>query len=264
MQVKWKLALFPLIGLIASGCVTFLEKLQQPGIETVEARVTGINFDGIRLAVDIDVYNPYSAVIQAMPVNAHIEVNEQKVFSTESVPPLPVKAKQSGRITFPAYITYADLARLDRATVNLSEVAYRVYGYVETRVAGVPTRIPFSHRATFPVLRPPALSTLKVKLADVSLSKAKIIADAEIDNPNIFDLGIGDLSYILNLGTAEVAGLKAESEGKLQAGKKGTVTLTGEISAGSGLINLLMKGVDIHPEISASGFLQTPYGEVKL
>jgi LEA14-like dessication related protein len=140
---------------------------------------------------------------------------------------------------------------------------YEIEGLMKVPVLGLHLRIPFAHEGVFPVLRPPTVSTMKVQLEDVSLSKARIVADAEITNPNAFDVGIKDLSFALNLGNAQVMGLKT-TDAAVAAKNKKRLLLSGEISAANGLINVLMNGISGEPEISASGLLQTPYGYIKL
>jgi len=247
---------------LVSGCAT-IASLSKPEIRVLEPRITNISFQDVQLAVDLDIYNPYPFRITAAPSEYKIDIEDQKFLAGEIVSELSISPKQRGTLTVPARIAYADLARLGGGISKASELKYTLYGFVRMPIAGSNFDIPFSHRGVFPVLRPPVFSAVKVQLAEVSLSKAVVITEAEINNPNAFDLGLKELTYVLNLGNAKVAGLKSATEGTVAASSKGRVTLVGEISAASGLIHVLMNGVPSEPQLSASGLLLTPYGKIK-
>jgi len=234
-------------------------------VESVQASITGIDFTGVRLKLEMDVFNPHSFLIHAVPVQVGIAVKGKEIFKSDTAVESSLLPNQTSTVSLPLKLAYADLAKLDKDVSSASQVDYLAYGALKTHIFGTPVEIPFSRSGTLPILRPPVLSTVKVQLADVSLTKARVIADAEIENPNVFDLGIKDLTFAMNLGSAQITGLKPDGEtATVTAGKRDRIILTGELSAGSGLINVLMNGVSGHPELAASGYLQTPYGEIKL
>ncbi len=250
--------------LILPACATVAASLQKPEVQDVQSRITRMDFQGVRLLIDMDVVNlsPFTAKVE--PSHYTLDINQQQFCTADINPDLSLAPKQSDVITFPIVVNYSDLERVGKEVSNASEVDYTVHGHIKMLLLGAHIDVPFSGAGKFPVLRPPSLVAVKVRLTDVSLSKAKLIADTEVTNPNVFDLGIRELTYELDLGSTRINGLKAQSEGTVAAGKKLRLTITGEISAGNGLINVLMNGVSVVPEVTASGFLQTPYGKVKL
>jgi LEA14-like dessication related protein len=259
--IHYKIICFLLIVFV-TGCSTLLS-IRQPEVAAVRPRITSIDFESIRLAMDVHVRNPYPFRIGAVPAQLQLTVNGKKIFQGEIATATPIALVQTGKVTFPVALNYSDLFRLGKELANASEVKYTASGVVRVPVMNTTFDIPFSHQDSLPILRPPTVSALKVQLSDVTLSKAKIVADAEMCNPNSFEVGIKNLSFALNLGNAKVGGLKAVSNAVPPKSKE-RLLLSGEISAKSGLIDVLMNGVSGPPEISAIGLLQTPYGEVKL
>lgn len=260
-STRYKIICFFLIVLIP-GCTTLLS-IRQPEIVAVRPRVTSIDFESVRLAIDIHVRNPYPFRIGAVPAQLQLTVKGKRVFQGEMATASPIALAQTGKVTFPVALNFSDLFKAGKELANASEVEYTASGRVRVPVMNTVFEIPFSHHDRLPILRHPTVSTLKVQLSDVSLSKAKIVADAEMSNPNSFEVGIKNVSFALNLGNAKVGGLRALSNAVPPKSKE-RLLLSGEISAESGLINVLMNGVSGSPEISAMGLLKTPYGEVKL
>jgi len=101
-----------------------------------------------------------------------------------------------------------------------------------------------------------------VNLANVSLLKTKINADAAMKNPNAFALGIQNLGYALKIGGVELGGLKATTGSTLDAGETGQLSLSGEVSAASAIVKMIKGGKISGAEIVPSGMIQTPYGPV--
>jgi LEA14-like dessication related protein len=249
--------------LFVFGCATVVP-FRQPQITDVRPRIIDIDFQGVHLAVDVDVYNPGPFLVHGIPAQYGIDIKDKNLATGQASSSFQLPPHQKETVKLPLSFAYSDLARIGKDVAGASELSYTIHGMLRIPVLATHIDIPFSHEGKFPVLRPPALSAIKVQLTDVSLSKAQITADAEISNPNVFEVGINDLTYMLNLGNAQVTGLKASSEKTVAAGEKGRLTVSGEISAENGLINLLMNGISGAPEISASGFIQTPYGKIKL
>jgi hypothetical protein len=158
-------------------------------------------------------------------------------------------------------LSYYDLLRGYPDLRDAAEVRYRLHAAVDLSALGSSIEIPFSHEGTVPIFRPPVATASKVRLADVSLTKARLIVDAEIENPNVFELGVGELSYELDLGDVRVAVHCSAADGaSIGPRQSAKMTLTGDITSAEGLVKLLMNGISGVPKLSASGLVRTPYG----
>ncbi len=108
-----------------------------------------------------------------------------------------------------------------------------------------------------------ALKAAKVRFANVSLSKAKVIVDTDVENPNAFALEVNKLEYELDLGDVQLAVFNESEVGSIGPEQVGRLTLTGHISASDGLINVLMDGIATLPLVSVSGSVGTAYGTLE-
>jgi LEA14-like dessication related protein len=166
-----------------------------------------------------------------------------------------------GHLKLPVRLSYYDLLRGYPDLRGAAEVRYSLHAALDLSAMGNAIEIPFSHEGTVPIFRPPIATASKVRLADVSLTKARLIVDAEIENPNVFELGIGELSYELDLGDVRVAVHFSTADGATIGPRRSEkVTLTGDITSAEGLVKLLMNGISGVPKLSVSGLVRTPYG----
>jgi LEA14-like dessication related protein len=251
------------VSAVMLGCSTLPVTLR-PDVRAVRPRITAIDFHGVNMAFDVDVRNPLPVVLSSPRLRYGIEIQGSDFVSSEMAASADLPARGVGTVSFPVRLSYYDLWRTYKNLGDASEVPYRLHVAIVCAALGQSFEIPVSHAGAVPILRPPVLTALRVRLADVSLSKATIIVDSEVKNPNVFSLGIGNLRYRLDLGDVRIGDLSASSAGSVRAGQTQQFNLSGEVSASNGLIKLLMSGVSGKPEITASGLVQTPYGPVRL
>jgi LEA14-like dessication related protein len=248
--------------MVMSGC-SLLQEIQKPEIVSVRPGITGIDFDAISMAFDVDVNNPYPIPIRAPRFRYGLDIQENEFFKGEAESGIDLPAAKVGTLTLPVQLSYKDLWRTFQGLSDAKEVDYTLNGAVMFSALGKSFDLPLSHNGKFPVLRPPTFSNVKVDLSEVSLTKAKISVDADVKNPNVFDLGIQGLGYVLKIGDQEIGGLTASSGGMVASEKAGRLTLDGEVSAASSLLRLIRGGRLGDAKIAPSGSIQTPYGPVK-
>ncbi len=267
MEIKMLTVRVFVIGLLLSalilGCST-LPVAMQPEIQEVHPRITAIDFSGVNMTFDVDVNNPLPVPLSGRQFRYGIQIQGSDFISSELNTPVEIPANGVGTVALPIRASYHDLWRTYQNLSDSSEVRYKLHGAIVLSGLGRSFEVPAEHSGAIPILRPPSLTAVRVRLADVSLSKAKIIVDSEIKNPNVFPLGIRNLQYTLDLGDVQVGDLTASSIGSVGVGQTQQFDLSGDVSASNGLIKLLMSGVTTKPEIAATGSIQTPYGPVRL
>jgi hypothetical protein len=169
-----------------------------------------------------------------------------------------------GTATLPIRLQYLELWQAYQKLSGASEVPYTLRGTLLMSAMDQSFELPVRHKGKFPVLRPPTLRGMNVRTSDASLSSAKVHLDVDMKNPNVFDLGVKDMGYIVRLGDVHVGRIRASTIDSIAAGKSGKVTLTGEITGLAALRQLLAGKSLGSPAVSASGAVRTPYGLVKL
>lgn len=245
--------------LTLAGCAR-LPGAPGPEIRNIDARIAGVSFDETRMVFDVAVHNPYLVAIRMPRFRYDLEIEGSAFLSSTVSGNEYLPAGATSIVVLPIRILYRDLLRSYPALREAAEVGYRL------RVALGPStmrpiEVPCYHEGTIPMLRPPVVTASKVRLADVSLREAMLVVDAEVENPNVMEMNIGDLSYELGLSDIRV-GVQSvpANETTIGPGRRARVMLTGAITSSDGLIELLISGVSGAPSLLVSGPVRTPYG----
>mgnify|MGYP001047130854 CR=1 FL=1 len=251
-----------LIAGMICGCATL--GLREPEVRRVRPRITGIDFTGITLAFDVDVYNPNIFRIRAPRLRYAFLVEGSRLFGAETISPVDLPQNDLGMISFPVRVSYFDLYNNLRSLAHLPEANYRLDGGFLLPAGPRTLELPFSHSGTFPILRPPKISDVTVDVAEPSLFRTRIQVNAFASNPNVFPLGIENLGYTLKLGDRRIADLAATARETLKAGETVPLSFSAEVSTASTLLDLLRGGKITDTQLQPYGAIETPYGAVKL
>lgn len=262
--MKWGPGVLAIVALVAhvTGCAG-LNVVKRPEVRAVRPRVTGIDLRGVDLAFDVDISNPYPMAIRAPEFRYGLDVEGNSFVSSRERAKIDLPALRTGTVTLPIRLTYVDLWRTFRDLEGAPEVAYTLHGAVLASALGQSLELPLKHSGTFPVLRPPTLSDVRMQLSDVSLQSARIVADVAMKNPNVFPLGLENLGYSLKIGDEQVAGLTASTTEKIGTGETGQLRLTGTVSASDALTKILRSGIGA-AKLALSGSVETPYGPAQV
>lgn len=249
------------MGLLC-GCATL--GVREPEVRAVHPRITGIDFTGITMAFDVDVYNPNVFAIRAPRLRYALDVEGSRLFGSETTSPINLPKNKTGMLSFPVYISYLDLIQTYQALAHAPEAHYNLTGGLLFPVVGRTLELPFSHEGTFPILRPPTFSDVSVHLGEVSPAGTRIDINALAKNPNVFSLGIENLGYTLKLGDLQIADVSATAGQTLGAGQTAPVHLSAEASTASTVLGFLGGSRLGEAKLVPSGSIQTPYGQVML
>ncbi len=244
---------------LAVGCAS----TGRPEVRTVNAHVSGIDFSGVNVVFNVDVYNPYTVRIKSPMVRYGIDVAETEFMQSEQTTQVDLLAGGVGTIPLPVRMEYAKLWEAHAKLKDAGEIPYRLHGEIIVTNLDFPWEVPLEYKGKLPMLRPPFFSSPRVKIADVSLTGARVALEVKVHNPNVCSLGLANVGYSLALGGVPVGNVRA-SVGELAARSTGTLSLTGEVTAAGALMQLI-RGESLGlPSMGWSGIVQTPYGSVPL
>jgi LEA14-like dessication related protein len=229
----------------------------------VRPRVTGIDLQGVALAFDVDVSNPYPLPIRAPEFRYGLDIEGSSFLTSQERAKVDLPALATGTVTLPVRLTYGDVWRSFRNLAGASEVEYTLHGAIVASALGQSFELPLTHTGTFPVLRAPTFSDVNIQLSDVSLQSARIVADVAMKNPNVFPLGLENLGYVLKIGDEQVGGLTASTAESVGAGETGRLRLTGAVSASDALSKIVRSGIGA-AKLALSGSVETPYGPAQV
>ncbi len=268
-----KLREIGLIVLVALSCFSLGCKMlstqgifgaiEKPRIESISPHITGLDFQGVNLAFDVGVLNPYSVPIKSPQFKYGLDVQGAEFLNSETTSKLDLPAKGVGTVTLPVRLEYLDLWRSYHQLKDAAEIPYTLRGALVFSPLGETIELPLQKSGVFPVLRMPSFSDIQVEPGEVSLGSAKVSLKANVLNPNVFVLGLENLGYRAKLGNIDLGALEVSTLREIQPGGKEQLSLTGALS-GFAAIQQLLAGQSLGAaQILPSGFLQTPYGTVK-
>lgn len=259
----WVVPMISLLALGASGCA-LLPESYRPKLESVTPRIAGIDLSGVDLVFDLGVRNPYPVSIQTPRYRYALAIEGEPFLSNEAASASHLPAREVGILSVPVRVSYRELMNALTGVAGTNEAAYKLDGVLMFKAMGQPLELPFEHEGTFPVLKMPRISSIDVRPSRVTLSGARLDVEANVTNPNIFDIGIQGLGYVLKIGEVEIGGLTATTLETLTAGASGRLNLSGRVS-GRDVLRALTAGGQLGAlRIAPVGLIDTPYGKVNL
>jgi len=255
--------LFALL-LACQGCGMLLNLLGKPKVEVVRPRIEGIDWDGVNLRFDLEVRNRWLLPLRGPLARWRLDIQGREFIRSETRMDVALPARGAGSLSVPVHVSYPALWGAYAGLRGAQEVEYTFRGVLATSVLGLPVRLPVSHSDKFPVLRPPQVTNVRVRIGEASLLKATLIIEADATNPNAFDLDVSGLGYVLKAGEVQLAGLTASTAGTIGPGKTGQLSIVGEVSAARTLLELVRGGRLDKPSLVPTGSIKTPHGMVIL
>jgi LEA14-like dessication related protein len=256
-------ALGLLFSVAAFGCA-YLPSNLQPEILGVTPRIAGIDLEGVNMAFDLDVRNPYPVAIKSPKFKYSFAVEGQPLASEQTAEGVNLPARRTGTATLPVRVGYQDLFNILSGMRGANKANYAIDGAFLIDAVGKKLELPFGHEGILPILQPPKFSAVSMKEPVVSLSGAKIAVDANVANPNIFALGFKNLGYALQIGDIPVGDLAVSTLNQLAAESSGKMSFGGQVSAWDAARGILSGGKLGEIKIVPKGEIETPYGPVKL
>jgi len=238
--------------------------MAKPEVKRVQPKIKGIDLDGVSMQFDLDVSNPYPIPLRSDGLSYRLAVSGTELLDSKTTDPINVPAGQTSNVSLPVRVSYGKLWSAVKGLKDASEAPYELGASADFVVFGRPRSLPFKHRGKLPILRPPTFADPKVSVSKQGLTQMKLAVDANMQNPNAFDLGVEELGYEVKIGEWSLGNIQATTDGKVGAGQTSRVRLSGEVSGANALRQLLGGKSLGRPHISPTGTLTTPYGPVRL
>lgn len=256
---------FLLVGLafVLSSCASIPDSMR-PEIQNVRPRIARLDFQGVDLAFDFDVDNPLPIPIRAPKFQYALAVQNSPFLSQTVASGIDIPASATGKASLPVRLSYMDLFRVVQNLRAENQASYQLSGALLPSVAGQNFQLPFSHSGTVPIVRPPKFSIVDLKTSSGALGSMGLDITADVENPNVFNIGVDGLSYALKMGGLEVGRVGASTNGAVGAGGTGRIQLAAQATGVSALQGLLGGSNFGQLSLIPTGAIQTPYGPIRL
>lgn len=206
----------PVVLLLAlvSGCATLRDlaagAFERPRLTFEAAAVEGLDLDGVTVSLRYRVDNPNGVGLSLAKLGYALEVEGRQVFSGSLPGGLKIPARGAAPLVIPVRLGYAGVSSLVETLLTRDSVAYRISGSVGLDTPVGLVDLPYEHKGTAPVPRPPALSIESAQLASEGL-RVGIDLRLRVANRNAFPVPSGRLDYSLDVGGSGV--VSGQSQG---------------------------------------------------
>jgi LEA14-like dessication related protein len=202
--------------LVFSGCEKagdiLREVIQTPDVSLSDLMVTGISSQRLDLSAKLAIDNPNPVGLYLSSLEYALDLAGNPLFSGVSEEGLDIEPSGASFAEIPISLGYKDVKMIYDSVRGQDEVPYRLTGKVKLDTPIGPVPVPFDIKGNLPVVRPPKIKSVDLKLESLSLSNAELALTIKLFNPNNFALDISQASYALELDG------KHFSEGGIEAG----------------------------------------------
>jgi LEA14-like dessication related protein len=211
---KWWLVSVLLGSLLLSGCAAVQRAIDilQPDLNIKDVHVTGLSFEEIDLAVDVEVDNINPLPINLTGFDYDLKINDISFVKGQQDKQLTIPSLDQTVFQIPVTLNYKNLYETFKSLKDQDSTGYKIACGVSFDLPGLgPTRIPFDTKGEFPTVKLPNIKVDGLKVKKLDFSGADMELKLHMDNPNAFDLILNNIDYNLVVnGKTWVKGLKAE------------------------------------------------------
>jgi LEA14-like dessication related protein len=247
MRGRVLLAFYIVIAFILS-CASLqdLAKIQKPTLNLDKVRFTGISFDAINLAFDIKVSNPNPISAKLAGFDYDFFLEGASFLKGKQTTQVNIAGKGESTVEIPLTLDFNDVYNTFKKLGDQDSTVYKLNCGMsfDLPILG-PTRIPLSHDGKLPLIKLPKILISGLKLNNLSFTKADLVLNLKVDNPNTFDVISNALSYNFKINGKQWASGKSTSA--LTINEKSTNTVAIPIS-----LNILEMGRTVYSILSGN------------
>lgn len=233
----------------AGGCEktkqTIANVIKPPTVSVRDYTVDEISTKHITVILHLLIDNPNPVGLKLTGVTYALTLAGRPLISGATANPVDIKAGGTCEADVSVVVNYSDVLAVYDAVKAVDEVPYEITGKITLDTPIGPLPIPYKSKGMMPVVRPPKVADIGIKLGNVSFSGMDAVVKLTLENPNGFPLDIRFVNYQLFLEN------KPFSSGSVIGARpippRGKATLDAPVnvsfgSAGSWIYSLVLKG----------------------
>jgi len=197
---KWRLLAVFAGSLFLSSCALLQDvtQIQAPRVSFQDVRYTGISFDAIDLAVDVNIQNDNPVSINLSGFDYQFDINDNPFLTGQQEYAFSIASMDQTTLQIPVSVNFQDMYNAVSSLLTEDQASYRMAGGVsfDVPVLGL-LRIPFSKRGEFPAVKLPDIQVSGLRVTRLDVSGADIALNVNIENPNAFELLLNRIDYAL-------------------------------------------------------------------
>lgn len=163
--------------------------VKEPQVQFEEAKIIGLSFRAIDLLFELKVKNSNKVGLKLSGLQYELLINDNPFLKGKQPKEIQIPSAGEEFIEIPMKILFDDLYSTfkDLGSKGLSSYEMKVKLSFEVPVIGA-IEIPLSRKGELPMVKLPKISFEGLSINSLDLSKANIILNFKLSNPNSFDI----------------------------------------------------------------------------
>ena len=223
--------LWAMLGL--TTCETLRAAFKEPTASLNSARLVKITFTGTEMLCKVQVKNPNAFYIPFPEIGWELFIdNNSFVKGVVKNDQQRINARSTTLVDVPVSIEYLEVFNTFKSLIGSDQADYKIALALKFPIPVIRDRVwNFEHKGVFPILKLPTISFKGITAKNLSLSKIDFNVIWEVDNPNIFNMNVKDLSFNLAVNGTSWASGRVPNAPQLTAKRKTEIPLAFTINS---------------------------------
>lgn len=222
LKVKWLLFLILVLSMCSCSVLHSLikERVKEPEVDVIDAKIAGLSFSGIDLIFDLKVKNPNKIGIKLAGFDYDLLLNGNSFLTGNQTRGIEIPSLGEEVIQLPVNLNFLDIYKTFQNLWDQGLSNYQMkFGFsFEMPVLGA-IRIPVSKSGEFPLIKIPKISLQSLNIERLNITNAEMKLKLKVNNPNAFAMILKGGNYQLKLNDQSVfSGLMSDKN--IQIGEK--------------------------------------------
>jgi LEA14-like dessication related protein len=201
-SLKKPILCFSLLFLIA-GCQAVKQvakNIKKPTLSVSGVHVSDFSFTDMTLLFDVKVDNPDPVALHMLSYDYNFKINDNSFVKGDHNKRLDIAAAGASTFQIPVTINFKDLYKLYQSLRVKDTTGYKLLANLHFNIPVLGnTKIPLKTSGAFPLLKLPKIHIANIKVGSINLSKANVVMNLVVDNPNGFALLLNNINYHLDV-----------------------------------------------------------------
>lgn len=196
MKKTFALCLVMGLVLMVSGCETLKMLIKPPAVTFDSVTISGASLFQSTLELTYNVSNPNPVGMKLDAITYNLVVEGKSLFEGDQPKGIMIPGMGSEKCVLPITVNYMESVESVIDLFKKDSLAYEVSG---TFKLGMFT-IPYSHKDTISLPKPPKVSVKGLRVTSMSFTGARLELTLDIENENACVLDLTSLNYGITLG----------------------------------------------------------------
>ncbi len=260
------LALTAILALTGGGCAFLQGIVQPPTVALDRARFVAADWDSLRVDLHVAVHNPNTVGVKIDGYGMTVAVDGLTLLDGDIDEPLDLRGGATADLILPAHIRWAELGErvLGRTSVP-SKLPYSIQGRLRFTTPIGPLEVPFEDRGEIPVLRPPSVLPVGLRVEEASLASVRVALDLDISSEGGEAMSLTAFTHDVAINGDSLIRGRFDAPVQVARGEAVRRTVSVDISmrqVAGALASALLGGGDVDVALTCEANIDTGYGEL--